>query len=58
MNEFGLKGSIMDKDFMIHALNKLPKEYNVILNGLEHCLMAIGHDVLTINVIHKKLNHW
>ena len=49
---------LQDKDFMIHVVNNLPKDYNVILNGLENCLMATGDDELTINVICKKLNHW
>ena len=53
MNEFGQKGGITDKDFMIHVLNNLPKVYNVILNGLENCLIATGDDMLTIDVIHK-----
>ena len=38
--EFGQKGNVSDEDFMIHVLNNLPKEYNVILDGLENCLMA------------------
>ena len=41
---------------MIHVLNNLPKEYDVILNGLENCLMATGDDALTIDLICKKLN--
>ena len=45
------------KDFMIHVLNNLPKEYDVILNGLENRLMATGDDALTIDSISKKLNH-
>ena len=42
---------------MIRTLNNLPKEYNVILDGLENHLMASGDNVLTINVIPKNLNH-
>ena len=57
MNKFGLKDNVTDKDFMIHVLNNLPKEYDVIPDGLENCLMASGNDVLTINMIHKNLNH-
>ena len=57
MNEFGIKGNIANKDFMIHILNNLPKEYDVILDGLENHLMVSGENVLTINVIHKKINH-
>ena len=48
MNEFGLKGSISDEDFMIHVPNNLPKEYDVILDGLENCIMASGHDALSM----------
>ena len=46
-----------DKDFMIHVLNTLPKEYDVIINGLENCLTATGDDALTIDLIRKNLNH-
>ena len=34
MNKFGLKGSISDKNDMIHILNNLSKEYDIILNKL------------------------
>ena len=30
---------------MIHVLNNLPKDYVVILDGLENHLMVIGDDV-------------
>ena len=30
MSKFGLKGKITDEDFMIHVINNLPKEYDVI----------------------------
>ena len=42
---------------MIHVLNNLPKEYNVILDGLENHLTATGENALTIDSICKKLNH-
>ena len=42
---------------MIHDLNNLPKEYDVILNGLENRLMATEDDALMIDVS-KKLNRW
>ena len=58
MNEFGLKGSITDKNFMIHVLNNFPQDYNVILDGLENCLMVTGDNALNINVICIKLSHW
>ena len=42
---------------MFHVLNNLPKEYDIILDELENCLMAHEDDVLTIDVICEKLNH-
>ena len=56
-NEFGEKGSITDGDFMIHLLNNLPKDYDVILNELENCLMVTGDNKLTIDAIHEKSNY-
>ena len=53
MNEFSQKGSVSDEDFMIHILNNLPKEYNVILDGLENRLTAIRENALTIDSIPK-----
>ena len=58
MHEFGLKGNITDKDFMIQVLNNLPMEYNVILDGLKNHLTASGNNMLTVEIIHEKLNHW
>ena len=40
---------------MIHVLNNLPKEYNLIINGLEYCLIATWDNALTINSIYKKM---
>ena len=57
MNNFRQKGSITEEDFMIHIFNNFPKDYNVILDELESCLMAAGENMLTIDVIHEKLNH-
>ena len=42
---------------MIHVLNNLPEEYDVILDGLKNRLTATGENALTIDSIHKKLNH-
>ena len=39
----------------MHVLNNLPKEYNIIL---ENHLISTGPDVLTIEVVHNKLNQW
>ena len=37
---------------MIHMLNNLPKDYNVVLDGLENHLIGTGDNALTV------LNHW
>ena len=58
MSKFGIKSNITDKDFMIHIFNNLPEEHDEILDSLENCLMPTGTDVLLIEVIHEKLNHW
>ena len=57
MTEFRQKGNVSYKDFMIHVLNNLPKEYDVILDGLENQLTATGENALTVDSIHEKLNH-
>ena len=57
MTEFGQKGNVSDEDFMIHVLNNLPEKYNVILDGLENCLVATRENALTIDSIRTKLNH-
>ena len=57
MTKFGQKSNVSDEDFMIHVLNNFPKEYDMILNGLENCLMATGENALTIDSIREKLNH-
>ena len=43
---------------MTHVLNHLPKEYDVILDGLKNCLTVSVDDALTIEIIHEKWNHW
>ena len=49
MTEFSLKGtSISEKDVMIHALNNICEECDVILYGLNNCLASYGPDALTI----------
>ena len=58
MTKFGKKGNVSDEDFMIHILNNLPEEYDVILDRLENCLMVTGENALMINSIREKLNHW
>ena len=51
MNKFWQQGNLSDKDFMIHVLNNLPEDYNVILDGLENCLMETEDNALTIQKI-------
>ena len=44
---------------MIHILNNLPKDYNMILDGLKNCLTMTGDNaLLAIDMICKKFNHW
>ena len=57
MGEFCQKGGIVDVDFMIHVLNCLTKEYDIVLDGLKNGLTVSGDDALTIEVIKEKLNH-
>ena len=54
MNESGQKGSITDEDFMIHVLNNLSKDYDVILNELNNHVTVPMDDALTINMICEK----
>ena len=58
MSEFSAKGNMTDEDFMIHTLNILHKEYNVILNGFENQLTLTDCDAWTIEMIQDKLNHY
>ena len=57
MTDFGQNGNVSDEAFMIHISNNLPKEYDVILDGLKNHLMATRENALIIDTIHKKLNH-
>ena len=52
------KGNITDENFIISVLNNLPKNYDVILNGLDNCLVATRDNALTFNLICKKMNYW
>ena len=42
---------------MIHVLNSLPKEYDVILDGLENHLTSSSIHALTIKIIRETLSH-
>ena len=57
MNEFGQKGNVSYEDIIIHILNNLPEEYDIILDGLENHHTAIGENALTIDTIRENLNH-
>ena len=54
MGKFGLIGSITDEDFMIHVLNNLPEEHDVILDGLKNHLTSSDDGALMMKVIYKK----
>ena len=54
MNKFSQKSNVSDEDFMIHVLNNLPKEHDVVLDGLENRLTVTGGDALSIDSICKK----
>ena len=43
---------------MIYVLNNLIKEYDLTLNEHENCPTSSEDDMLTTEVIYKKLNHW
>ena len=58
MDEFGQKSNISDEGFMIYILINFPEDYDVILKGLENCLTVTRDNAPTIDMIHKKLNHW
>ena len=42
---------------MIHILNNLPKEYDVIFDGLENRLTSDGDDTLIIEVMREKMSN-
>lgn len=59
MDSISLSSKMNDQDFMIHILNNLPEEYDVILDGMESRLMLPDSDPnkLTIENIRDKLNN-
>ena len=56
MNCFGLKGIISNEVFMIHVLNNLQKEIDVIFDSLENHVTSRSDDGLTIEIRREKLN--
>ena len=59
MDKISLTAKMTDQDFMIHVLNNLTEEYDVILDGMESKLMLGDNDPnkLTIEEIRAKLNN-
>ena len=59
MNGISISSKMTDQDFMIHILNNLPEEYDVVLDGMESRLMLEESDSnkLTIENIRDKLNN-
>ena len=55
---FRLKGRMSEEDSMIHVLNNLSEEYDVLPNGLKNHFMVSGNDALTMDMICEKLNYW
>jgi len=50
-----MKVDISDKDFIVHVLNGLPKEYKVQVSKLEECFRS-STNPLTIQDMQSKLN--
>ena len=48
--------AISDQDFLLHILNFFPKEYDVVLGGLESRLDETGDKALTLEMVRKKLS--
>ena len=59
MDKISLSAKMTDQDFMIHVLNNLPVEYDVVLDGMESRLMLPDGDAnkLTIEDVRDKLNN-
>jgi len=45
----------MDKDFIVHVLNRLPQEYKVQVSKLEECFGSTSNSLM-IQDMHNKLN--
>ncbi len=56
MDEIGLVRRMSDMEFMIHVLNNLLQEYDVVLNSLETHLVLTGEDRLTLASLREKSN--
>ncbi len=56
MDEIELVGRMSDMEFMIHVLNNLPEEYDVVMDSLKNRLVSTGEDRLTLESLREKLN--
>ena len=54
MDEIGLVGRMSDMKFMIHVLNSLPEEYDVVLDSLETHLVSTKEDTLMCEALQDK----
>ena len=50
VDEFGL--TLQDKDFMLHVMGNLPREFDTVLADLENRLMAECIEKLIIDLLH------
>ena len=59
MEEMHIATTMSDLDFLIHVLNNLPEEYDVVLDGMESRLMLKDTDpkLLTIEDMRSRLNN-
>ena len=59
MDKISLSAKMIDQNFIIHVLNNLPVEYDVVLGGMESRLMLPDGDAnkLTIEDVRAKLNN-
>ena len=46
-----------DREFLVHVLNILPKEYDMVFDGLQHWLLMSDSDELTIEDTKDKLRY-
>ena len=56
MDKIGLAEKMSDMEFIIHVLNNLPEEYNVVLDRLDSHLVSINEDKLTLEALWEELN--
>ncbi len=54
IDEIGLVTRISDMVLMIHVLNNLPEEYDVLMDSLENRLVLTGEDILALESLREK----